>query len=170
MDNTSSTSGKCMNWVHSSYCLKATVYEFISQFLDVLCPQCILCVDGRLVFQNSTFFLLLSSKVRANGSMAVSNKLRSEISSVAFEILSTQPTFPNASATIFPNIYGYVVYMPIFIYMWKQRTIYEVCLEIYIVGHSSPWSVLPSAMTRAPLGRPVTPRSTARGRFKLRHQ
>ena len=67
--------------------------------------------------------------------MAVSNKLRSEISRVASEILSTQPTFSNASATIFPNIYGYVVYMPIFTYMWKQRTIYEVCLEIYIVGH-----------------------------------
>lgn len=73
--------------------------------------------------------------------MAVSNKLRSEIFSVAFEILSTQPTFPNASATIFPNIYGYVVYMPVFTYMWKQRTIYEVFGNIHSWTHALPLGV-----------------------------
>lgn len=73
--------------------------------------------------------------------MAVSNKLRSELSSEAFEILSTQPTFPNASATIFPNIYSYVVYVLTFTYMWKQRNIDEVFGNIHSWTHALPLGV-----------------------------
>lgn len=72
--------------------------------------------------------------------MAVSNKPRSELSSEAFEILSTQPTFQMHLRYF--QIYGYVVYVPIFTYMWKQRNIYEVFGNIHSWTHALPLGVL----------------------------